>query len=97
MSAPEQPTAFTLQGKPALVQIDWAAEHPGTIRIGGAEIRPGDHSKETLVLLDHGMVEYFDRGGLTYGATEAAETVLQEEIRIPSGASRITIFESAGS
>ena len=62
-----------------------------------AEIRSGDHSKETLVLLDYGMVEYFDRGGLTYGATEAAETVLQEEIRIPSGASRITIFESAGS
>ena len=62
-----------------------------------AEIRSGDHSKETMVLLDHGIIEYFDRGGLTYGATEAAETVLREEIRIPAGTARITVFESVGS
>lgn len=91
-----QPAAITLHGKPALIQIEWAAEHPGAIRIGEAEICPGDHSKETLALLDHGVIEYFDQGGLAYGATETAETVLREEIRIPAGASQIMIFEFAG-
>ena len=62
-----------------------------------AEIRSGDHSKETMVLLDHGIIEYFDRGGLVYGATETVETVLREEIRIPAGTARITVFESVGS
>ena len=92
-----QPAVIALQGKPALVKIEWAAEHPEAIRIGDAEIHPGDHSKETMILLDHGIIEYFDRGGLAYWATEAAATILREEIRIPAGAARITVFEFAGS
>lgn len=43
-----------------------------------------------MILLDHGVMEYFDMDGLVYGAVEAEETVPEGCVRV-SGAERITM------
>ena len=87
----ENPCEIPLSGEPTLVRITWTAESPGEIRIGNTALRPAAGTKETMILLDHGIIEYFDRGGLRYGALEAAETVLQDTLRIPAGAKRVCL------
>ena len=44
---------------------------------------------------DHGIIEYFDREGLVYGAVEADERILWEKVVIPESVKNIALFEYA--
>ena len=88
----KNPAEIPLSGKPALLRITWAGAQPGAIRMGKTALQPRNESKETMILLDHGIIEYFDLDGLVYGAVEAEETAVTDRVQV-SGAQTITVSD----
>ena len=84
-----------LSGRPVIVKISWSSEHAKTLQIGKKVIQTGQNSNGTILIIDHGIIEYFDREGLVYGAVEADERILWEKVVIPESVKNIALFEYA--
>lgn len=87
---------ISLSGSPVILKIRWSSESGKTIEIGKTAIRAGQNSDETVLILDHGIIEYFDRDGLVYGAVEAGVKILREKVVVREGVKNITLFEFTG-
>ena len=84
-----------LSGRPAIVKINWSSEQAKTLQIGKTVIQIGQNSNGTILIIDHGIIEYFDREGLVYGAVETDERILWETVVIPESGKNIALFEFA--
>ncbi len=83
---------FKLDGNPAVVVIEWGARERASIRIGGLKITVRNTGKPTVVILDHGIIEYYSEGGALYGAVEAEEDILFKSIAAGPGAMKAYIY-----
>ncbi|MCR4689869.1 MAG: glycoside hydrolase family 32 protein [Lachnospiraceae bacterium] len=85
--SPNQEGTFVLPlaGAPAVLEVEWTGCE-ALMQVGSAKIRFSQTEGSTVLIIDHGIVEYYGNGGFAYGALETDETVLSEECRILAGA-----------
>jgi sucrose-6-phosphate hydrolase SacC (GH32 family) len=82
-----------LTGKPVIAEIIWKPGQEKTVTIGKTGINTGAETDRMLLLVDHGILEYWTNDGLVCGAVETDMDVLSDRMEIRSGAESIRIFE----
>ncbi len=73
-----------LSGHPIVAKIDWETKVPAVLQVGKTKIMINKTDVPTIVIIDHGLVEYFSENGLVYGAVETEENVLSKKVVVRS-------------
>ena len=82
-----------MTGKPVIAEIIWKPGREKTVTAGKTVISAGAETDRMLLLVDHGIIEYWVDDGLVYGAVETDMDILSGRMEIRPGAESIRIFE----
>ena len=63
-----------------MAKIDWEMKVPAVLQVGETKIMFNKTDVPAIVIIYHGLVEYFSENGLVYGAVETEENVLSKKV-----------------
>ena len=85
LAADRDELTTVMEGSPVLIKASWLPGYEKRVNIGEQELHIQGGSREAIILVDHGIIEYYAEEGLLYGAVEAEEKVLYGSVHIPEG------------
>ena len=92
-TATDSSLILPLAGKPVIVKMVWKPGQEKTVTVGGRRITVGAENSKLLLLIDHGIIEYWMEDGLFYGAVESDPDILSDQMEIHSGTETVQVFE----